>query len=422
MSQSPLDVYRTHIERWVELGHGNQWIADELEARFSVYTTRDSIRRAKRRFGVAGVKTPEKTGETSGARIEADTAVLISRPNPQGTKQTTPAELMAQHGLDAEDWDFTATVNSWDALTGKGGITTLHQLKVSARRKPESILRDLTVKSDWKPRAARKQALKPVSHRVILPDPHAPFFEPMLLDASVALIETLQPAKILCLGDATDNTPWSRHKPNPRFKISAEDALWSTYDVFASWRNAAPDAEMEAIWGNHDYWLLDRVKEQHPELVTLRRPHEETPYISMGKLLRLDDLRIKHTDTLGEYHDITVELQPDLVAMHGTKAGKHGGAILEIEGWEGASIIQGHDHKTAIIAVNKRLPGGGHTQRYAISAGTMAKRDLGYDPKQNVSQSFVVITEWEDGRWHPELVLYDPVRKDVTYRDWRYSG
>lgn len=419
MSDSPLDEYREQIEALAAEGCCNADIVRRMSYEYGISTSRDSVRRAKKRWETPAVQ-PKGAGETAGTHITADKATLVSRESTLATM--SPEELMAESGLLAENWNFHTTRNSWEALIGNGQVVTLHQLKVVCTRKPEAILRDLTVQSDWKPRPARKRKPQPVSHRVILPDPHAPLYEEVLMDASVALIGELQPSHILSLGDNSDNSPWSRHKPNPRFKISAEEALWKTYDVMANWRNAAPDAEMETLWGNHDHWLLDRIKEQYPELVALRRPYEEAPYLSLGKLLKLDELRIKYSDSVGEYHDNVVEIHPDLVGLHGTKTGKHGGAILEIDGWEGASIIQGHDHKTAIIAVNKRLPNGGHTQRYAISAGTMAQRDLGYDPKQNVSQSFVVITEWGDGRWHPELVLYDPVRKDVTWREWRYSG
>lgn len=419
--RSPLDDAESDIRRWVELGHSNAHIVRELANQWSIDTSESAVRRAKKRWGLNGVSQPLTVEETAGAHIEADRATITSRPS---TADITPEELMEQKGLDPNDWTYQATVNCWDALVGNGEYTTLHQLKIVCKRKPEAIVRDLTIKNSWVPPKPNKKrvAAKAVSHHVILPDPHAPHHEVALVEASVALIETLQPAKILCLGDLKDNCPWSRHKPNPRMDICAEEALWAGYEMLAGWRAAAPDAEFDICWGNHDFWIMDRLKETYPELVTLRRPGEEEPYLSLSKLLRLEDLRINCIETVGEYHDVTLQLHDDLVAMHGTKAGKHGGAILEIDGWEGASIIQGHDHKTAIIAVNKRLPNGGHTQRYAISAGTMARRDLGYDPKQNVSQSFVVITEYEDGRWHPELALYDPVRKDTTYRDWRYTG
>jgi hypothetical protein len=107
--------------------------------------------------------------------------------------------------------------------------------------------------------------------------------------------------------------------------------------------------------------------------------------------------------------------------MHGRRTGKHGGAALEIEGWEGTSIGQGHDHKLAVTAITRRLPDNTEVQRWAISAGTMARRNLGYDPRRNVNQGFIVIVVWPDGHWHPEVAAYDPQTMTTTWRDWRYN-
>lgn len=424
MSQSPLDNWRTEIVEWSNYGWGPKKIAKHLQTVYSVETSETAVRRAKRRFGIGAAEAPVKGVETAGARIEGDKATLISAANPQGTSKLTPEDLFRQHGLNPDEWTYSHTMNCWDALVKGGRVTTLHQLKVSARRKPEWLLENLAVQNTWKPPKVKPNKAKTgdVRHILFIPDPHAPHHEQEMMECVWMLMADLKPEEVVWLGDATDNSPWSRHKPNPRFSVTTEEALWSTYDLLATGVQAAPKARHRLVGGNHEWWLYDRLKETYPELVTLRRPGEDEPYLQISKLLRLDDLGIEMQESLGEYHDVVLEIEDDLVAMHGTKTGKHGGAVIEIEGWEGVSVIQGHDHKTAIIAVNKRLGNGGHTQRYAISAGTCAARDLGYDPKQNVSQSLVVVTSHPDGRWHPELVLFDPIRRDLTWRDKRYHA
>jgi hypothetical protein len=72
-------------------------------------------------------------------------------------------------------------------------------------------------------------------------------------------------------------------------------------------------------------------------------------------------------------------------------------------------------------AVTKRLANGTETQRYAINAGTMARRDLGYSAARDCQQGWWVFVVHEDGRWHPEMVLFDPQTSETTWRDWRWQ-
>jgi hypothetical protein len=202
---------------------------------------------------------------------------------------------------------------------------------------------------------------------------------------------------VVCLGDEGDWSPFKRHRPNLRTDTTVSEAVLGTYQGLARWRAAAPDADFDLIPGNHTTWLEQRILEMFPRLAELTLPDSDEPFISVKQILRLDRLRINYHGTRGEYHDSMIELAPGLILMHGTKTGKHGGSTKEQEGWEGASIIQGHDHHLSLSAINKRTPGGGHTQRYAISAGAMARRDMGYSPKQDVGQGWPVVTIWSDG-------------------------
>lgn len=370
---------------------------------------------------------PDSVREAPGAKITELSATLIGEENPLGTKAITPSELLRKHGLDPAEWDVKPTVNAWDALAGDGRVVTLAQLKVQCTRRWEAIVAAPNREEGWKPRRAlpsrqkASQGRQSVRYHVVFPDPHAPLHEEALIEASVAWCEEFQPDSIVQIGDAGDNSPWKRHKNNPRIDCSAQEALESTYDLLARWTRAAPNSKRSILPGNHDYWLLDRVKENLPALATLRRPGEDFPVIGMRHLLRLDELGWDIEETPGEYHDVTMNIAENLVGLHGTKTGTYGGAVKEFSLWEGASVIQGHDHKTALVAITKRLPGGGESQRYAISAGTMARRNLGYNPAHNCNQSWAVITEHADGRWHADLALYDPQRGDTTWRDWRYQ-
>lgn len=350
-----------------------------------------------------------------GARITNTDAVIVG---PVGL--TSATELLEQHGLDPDEWDYTPTLNAWETYVD-GEHVTLSQIKLVCKRRLAAAL--MPARADgWRPPQPKPaQHVPQPRHIMLLGDPHCPLNEPALTDAAMSLANELQPSEIICLGDAADNSPWKRHKPNPRIDCTPQQALDSTYQWLAQLRAAAPNARIRIIPGNHDWWLLDRIKETLPGLSTLIRPRDPSPVIGMRHLLRLDELHIELEDTLGEYHDATIQIADDLIAMHGTKTGPHGGALKEAAGWEAASIIQGHDHKAAIVAITKRRADDTDTQRYAISAGTMARRDLGYDPARNAAQAFVVITVHNDGRWHPEHAFYDPQTMTTTWRDWKHT-
>lgn len=366
---------------------------------------------------------PEKPGHT----ITDETAILVSHASPTGTADATPEDLLRDAGLDPAEWDFTVTINRWDVLTGKNedgqpGVATMAQIKVVARRRPERLLA-IELPKGWKPR--KPTGVVGIGGVTLVPlfaDPHFPLHEPDVVDASLAWLREFSPARIVCLGDEGDWSPFKRHRANRRTDTTVEQAVLGTFGGLAAWRHAAPDALMDLIPGNHTAWLEQRVLEMFPTLMAAVPPGESEPLVSMRRLLKLDELEIRWHGTTGEYHDATLELAPGLVLMHGTRTGKGGGAVKEQERWEQTSVVQGHDHALALTAINKRLPGGGWTQRYAVSAGAMSKRDLGYSPSHDVGQGWPVVAIWPDGRWHVDFALYDPITRSTTWRDWRYDA
>lgn len=354
--------------------------------------------------------------------IEENEASILYRHTGSGTDVKSPEEVMQDHGLNPGEWDYVLDARSWDAAVGNGIVTTMHYFKIIAKRKPESRFA-FEVPQGWTPPKARRSKTSSTKPRTvaIFADPHAPLNEHCLTEATVAWLEEFQPSEFICLGDAADNSPFKRHKVNKRIDCTPKEAIWSTYELLARWVNAAPDARRRMIFGNHDHWILDRILETNADVMDIVLYGEDEPYMSLGKILKLGELGYEYEWTGGEYHDVTYALTDDLVLMHGTKTGKYGGATKEQEGWEGASVVQGHDHKLTLTAVTKRLPSGSETQRYAVSAGTLARRDLGYDPKRNVNQGWPVVTIWPSGRWHIEYALFDPQTESTTFRDWIWT-
>jgi hypothetical protein len=360
-----------------------------------------------------------------GSRVNENDFTVSYQVSGSPTGAQSPEDVLRRIGLDPSEWHYTVDTRCWDSPVGGGVVTTLYYIAIKGVRKPESQYA-FEAPAGWTPPKARQP--KPSRDTpVLIPifaDPHAPLYEVPLIEASVAWLEQFgdRVSELVCLGDAADNSPFKRHKSNPRIDCTPNEAIWSTYELLARWANAAPGAKRRALFGNHDFWIADRILEANPGVMDIILPGEDEPHMSIATILKLKELGYEYEWTGGEYHDVTYTISDDLVLMHGTKTGKYGGATKEQEGWEGASIIQGHDHKLTLTAITRRLPmGRGETQRYALSAGTMARRDLGYDPKRNCNQGWPVVSLWGDGRWHVDFALYDPQTQETTWRDWRWT-
>ncbi len=424
-SGSPLDPHLEQIAAWAASGLTNTDIVREL-SKIGVETTRDSVRRAKKRAGaiVSGVN-PDTS--KPGISIEGNTAT-INGPwaKLKDRKQISPDELKELHGLNPSEWIETKSVASWWGSPKDPS----YQLKIWLEKKPKLILQAAAPESSKgkvfpKP-SGRVDRSKPILIPV-MPDMHCPLEEPTLCDGFAAFLKQYRKRipRIVYLGDGDDASSFGRHSKNPKYDRPAQEGVDGYYHRLRQGREACPDAEMVVLPGNHDWWIHRRVLENVPGLYGLKQAGTDTELLHPRHLLRLNELQIDFIDPRGgEYHEATYTVPEcgDLVLMHGNATGPYGGAVKEIAGWDGTSTGQGHDHKLAMVAITRRRPDGTEVQHYALSFGTASTRSLGYDPRKNVNQGFGVIVVWPDGRWHPEFAHYDPQRDDVTWRDFRYLG
>ncbi len=378
---------------------------------------------AKYKRGSAVVSQSREPLGVPGVSVANDGTATITTLTRASGENVTPDDVLVEHGFDSTAWEVVGyTSNRWHAQT-PNGRELFEQSKLVARKRFAAELRPAMPREPgWTSPKPQPCSTTRSRMTLVLGDPHEPLGERAFIEAQIELIREYQPYRIILLGDTADNSPWKRHKKNRRIDCSAQEAIDATYNYLASIRAAAPNAIIQMVYGNHDYWVIDRILETIPQLATLRQPGPGgKQIICLNDWLRLDELHIEAVETQGEYHDVMLQIMPDLVGMHGVKSGPYGGAVKEFDTWEGASVIQGHDHKTAIVAVAKRLADNTDVQRYAISVGTSARRDLGYDHRRNIGQSFVTLTEYDDGEWHPELGVFNPQTQTTTWRNWRYK-
>lgn len=426
---SPLDPYKDQIRKWVEDGFNNTEIAHHLNT-LGVKTSRDSVRRAKKRWGISAPPAGKFGGSPEmkpGTTVKDGIATIVlpkttTPPAPMGLRDDR--QVLIDHNLDPERFRIKVyTDNHWDGPSQKGPIT-YYQSKCVAELRPMAQDFPVTFEPAWHPPKPRRRRVS--VGPLLVPqfsDPHFPLHEPDLYEASLAWTDEFQHRirEILIPGDEGDWTPFSRWGKNRRINVSVSDAQKGVYEGLSGYRSAAPDTPIKILPGNHTHWLVKRMSEIYPDALELQRPGEDFKLLSLRSLVNLDSLHIEMIDTDGEYHDVLYEIAPGLLSMHGVATGENGGATKEIKNWEGTSVMQGHDHKGQLTVVNKRLPNGKYSQHYAVSMMAMCRKDLGYSHKHDVAQGFPVTAVWPDGTFHIDLAFFNPATRETTWRDWKYK-
>jgi hypothetical protein len=363
---------------------------------------------------------PDADDDTPGCVVTGDTATITLDP---GTP-LQPDQLLTDHGLDADEWVVTnARPNSWQALAPEGEIVTLHQLKVEAvRRIPADAL--LPARTDgWTP---KRTAQRPRPHATaelvaIVSDTHAPYHDPGLHDCFLQWLQQYRPERAYDFGDLLDLPTPSRHRTTQGFEATPQESIDTRYQLDAERVAASPSTEWRVVLGNHDERLDHAIRDKiGAHVARIARAGDTLPVMDLGFLLRYDELGINLIRPDGDYHALTVEIAPGLFGRHGTKAGKHGGAVKAIERRD-ASLGQGHDHKQLHQQLVRYDDAGVARSRWMMSWGAMCSRDLGYVEDPDVAQGFTSISVHADGSWHPEMARWDAATDTLYWRDERYQ-
>jgi hypothetical protein len=253
-------------------------------------------------------------------------------------------------------------------------------------------------------------------------DAHCPYQDPGLESCALQWLAVHQPDVAWDLGDLADWPAPSRHRPTKGFEATPNECIVGRYEMDRRRREAAPNMVYRVIKGNHDdrpeHALVDKLGRN---MADYARAHDTKPVWDLAYVLRYDELGIELVAAEGDYHATTVEIVPGLFARHGTKAGKHGGAVKAIER-RNASLAQGHDHKGVLQVHVRYNDHGDPVLVWSISVMAMCLRELEstYMEDPDTAQGFTTITLHPNGRWHPEQAVYDAATKTLTWRDEIY--
>lgn len=373
---------------------------------------------------LAGIEPPNKPQASGPEPFGVErTGNMLAITTPPRNKPTSPPderagkELLEKHGYDPEDWTITGgRISEWG-----NPDSPQFQHRVNFTRKDGMlVIPDLSDFEPWEFGQIEEYAPRRIA---FIPDLHAPFHNVPAYYAMLDMILAEQPEEIVFLGDVADNSFLSKHRTHPRFITSLNKTNDYVVRNFRLAREAAPEARIVFIPGNHDARVLYYAQDLAPELDRVRpgklTDDEPEPESSIGyrQLWQLDKLGIELIDEDWKLaqHSIT----PELTARHGYLTGNNSERKLLEK--HGRSQVHGHDHRGSLIYRTKHDP---LDIRVAASMGTLSevKPDgLGYEPDPDWTPGAGWCHVWDDGLFH---LSFMPFIKNKLLTPWgaAYEG
>lgn len=352
-------------------------------------------------------------GERAETEMERDGNYLLTSITNAGSIKSID-DLIAAVNLDPAVWrvDDTWQVRTWPTTGGSPEPWSVRNWYVRAqfvRVEPEPVFPAV------QPVAITLPPLPPAPPRpvgrlqtaVFLPDPQFgfrrdmytgrldPFHDRRALSVALKLLAAIRPDRVVWLGDLLDLPDWSdRFIRSPEFYWATQPAILEASWWLAQCRLAAPDAEIDALEGNHDKRLQDALVAHLPAAYELRPTSqmELPPQMSVPHLLDLDGMGIAYH---GAYPDGEVWLNPRLLAIHGDVARSGLGAtVTALLKKHDVTVVQGHIHRIELLARASYAGRGQGTLILGMSPGCLCRLDgavPGHSPRtQNWQQGIGV--------------------------------
>jgi metallophosphoesterase superfamily enzyme len=252
---------------------------------------------------------------------------------------------------------------------------------------------------------------EPVKTTIIIPDVQLPYHDQLMLDKLIRVVKDVQPDAILQIGDLIDAPQVSRWSVGTAgaYATTLQAHITQTKEgFFAPLREAAPEAAITWLSGNHDERITDFVTKYGFPLKNLEA-------LSMENLFELGKFNV-------QYVKGPVRVGTNVYAVHGHESG---GYAATLSAWDtkyckrygsDKSFVFGHTHQGGIIS---RAFGysGKVSPRFTMNVGSImdpAAATYVKDGAVSWVQSFGVLHD--DGkRVYPELIL-------ATDRGFIYAG
>ena len=258
-----------------------------------------------------------------------------------------------------------------------------HRLELNvARHASVDPQRDMNVeKSGWEGAFARDRSTR-FQSVLVATDQHDlncdPFYRRVLVDTA----RRLQPEKIVFPGDLFDLPEFSKHTKDPRsFELLAR-VNW-VHEFLKDMREAAPEAEMTLVEGNHEFRLLRHLAEESPAMmVVLADLHGFT----VSKLLGLEkfDVNFVARADLTAWNEVSIkaQLRKNYLIQHRCLLFGHYPDMRNM-GYPGAS---GHHHRHLLWS--SYSPTFGPMEWHQVGCGH--RREASYMAGETFANGFLI--------------------------------
>lgn len=221
------------------------------------------------------------------------------------------------------------------------------------------------------------------------------------MEVFVEVCRREQPESIIILGDFLDLPSQSRWAQEAGFGRTTQMALDAGYLFLGMLRNAAPDAEIVLVEGNHDKRMQNFIETNALSAFGIRKAGlpDDWPVMSLQNLLRLDELRVTYMDA---YPAATHWDNDTTRNIHGTRANSKGSTTSQYsQELPHISTWVGHTHRAEITYKTVLGPRGEAIESYTANPGCLAKTD-GTVPSVHGAlhvdgSSAKVVEDWQAG-------------------------
>lgn len=300
------------------------------------------------------------------------------------------ADLLERSGISMEDVGRVERVNAWQGFykddDGEAHKVDMHGISLVPKWAdgPEwpVVDRGPAVKLPAR-KTTTRQTTGEWQTAVVLPDIQAGYFrgpdglEPthdeVALAVALRIVKAAKPAQVVLVGDNADFPELGRYRVSPAFAQTTQATIDRLAVLCAELRQAAPDADIVWLAGNHEERLPNYILDNARAAFGLRQGNtpESWPILSMPHLCRMDDHGVRYVPGYpASSHWVT----PRLKVVHGDKHTSNGSTAHKYLGSEKTSVVFGHVHRRE-YAARTREDHDGPKEVMAASPGCLARTD-----------------------------------------------
>lgn len=356
-----------------------------------------------------------------------------------GTRITSIPQLITACRVDLEAYNLgPGDVRKWDVVLKQldGTPNIVEAFYVSSKLIPKVIeasrLDILPVKIDA--RARRPERARKASGRgLIIPDTQfgfrrdvysgrlAPFHDRAALDVVLQIAQADKVDRVTWLGDILDCSEMSdKFVREPGFYFTTQPAIYEAHWWMQQFVKAAPDADHDALEGNHDLRLPLALYNHALAMHNLQpaAANVKMPSMSVPALLSMAELGVRYID--GYPNNET--WQGPVRVIHGDIArNAPGSTAAALAASSQEPVVQGHIHRIETASRTISIRGAVRTIQ-AVSPGCLCRLDYvvpGHKRGQQWQQGLAVV-EWDGDDY---AITPIPIRDGIAiYKGQRFTA